>query len=68
MNKCTICTIGSWIVGLATIVFGVIGVFDLAMPAGTIAGAVYTVLVVVAVVFLYYQVRKCPRCAVRQTQ
>lgn len=62
-TKCALCSIASWVLGLAGIWLGVTGIFNLDLPTGTLAGALYTVLVVIALGFLYYQVVPCPRCA-----
>jgi len=65
-TKCALCNFGSWLVGVASICLGVAGIFDLDLPAGTLAGVTYTVLIVVALGFLYYQIVPCPRCARKQ--
>ena len=53
MHKCLMCQISSGVVGLATIFLSVIGIFSLDLPKGTIAGAVYVVLILIAFGFLY---------------
>lgn len=60
--KCRICTIFSWIVGLSTILFSLVGIFDIPLPSGTLAGAAYVILILIALGFLYYQIIPCPRC------
>lgn len=55
--------IGSWVVGLSTVLFSGAAIFDLTVPSGTLAGAGYVVLIVIALGFLSYQIVPCPRCA-----
>lgn len=62
MTKCAICIYGSWAVGVSTVYLALAGIFSWPLPAGTIAGAIYVILILTALGFLYYQIVPCPRC------
>lgn len=66
MRKCGICMFGSWVVGLVAVAASLFGILSYPLPAGTLAGALYVVVLVVAISFLYYQIVPCPRCARKQ--
>ncbi len=63
MTKCTICKLGSWTVGLATIVLALAGLLAIPLPTGPVAITLYILLALIALSFLYYQITPCPRCA-----
>jgi hypothetical protein len=64
MRKCVICTVGSWVVGLSTVGWGVAAVFHVAIPAEHWVRYVGIAAGVVGVGFLAYQppLPACPRC------
>ncbi len=62
MQKCTICQLGSWVVGLSAIGFAVCAWLGYALPTSMIAKVIYVMIVCIAASFLYYQIVPCPRC------
>jgi hypothetical protein len=61
-EKCTICTIGTWVTGLSALLLVITGIFELSLPTGLISQILYAVAGIIILGFLYYQVTPCPRC------
>jgi hypothetical protein len=64
MKKCTVCLIGTWIVGLSALAWGVLGVTGGLSTLPVWARVMMGVVGVVGLGFLFYQppMKPCPRC------
>ena len=68
MQRCLMCTIGSWVVGLCALGVGIWGVFDINL-IGTVLGErtplvrlVGGLIALTALLYLAAQIRPCPYC------